>query len=140
MLAVSLPWPLLVCVILSIAKNLSIHGMRYFTTLRSVQYDSVRVVCVILSIAKNLSIHGIRYFTALRSVQYDSVRVVCVILSIAKNLSIHGMRYFTTLRSVQYDSVRVVCHFNARSEIKNAAKVVRISLIRYAANKDSATL
>ena len=32
-------------VIFSIAKNLSIHGMRYFTTLRSVQYDSLRVVC-----------------------------------------------------------------------------------------------
>ena len=54
-------------VIFSIAKNLSIRVIRFFT-----RYDSVRVVCVILSTAKNLSIHGIRYFTSLRSVQYDN--------------------------------------------------------------------
>ena len=43
------------------------------------------------------------------------------------------MRYFTTLRSVQYDSLRVVCHFNARSEIKNAAKVLFSRIFLYLA-------
>ena len=59
--------------------------------------------------------------------------VCVVILSIAKNLSIHGLRYFTALRSARYDSVRVVCHFNARSEIKNAAKVLFSRIFLYLA-------
>ena len=76
--------------------------MRYFTALRSVQYDNF-ALRVILSKAKNPFIRRMRYFTALRSVQYDNF-AVCVILSEAKNLFIRRMRYFTALRSVQYDN------------------------------------
>lgn len=58
--------------------------MRYFTALRSVQYDNF-AECVILSEAKNLFIRRMRYFTALCSVQYDNF-AERVILSEAKNL------------------------------------------------------
>ena len=64
--------------------HLFIRGMRYFTALRSVQYDNF-AEHVILSKAKNLFIRGMRYFTALRSVQYDNF-AERVILNAVKNL------------------------------------------------------
>ena len=58
--------------------------MRYFTALRSVQYDKF-ASGVILNEVKNPFIRGMRYFTAQRSVQYDKF-ASGVILNEVKNL------------------------------------------------------
>ena len=70
---------------LSIAKNLSIRVIRYFTALRSVQYDTCAWF-VILNEVKNLSLRVNGYFAPLRRYATPPLKGVEEFFAIVVNL------------------------------------------------------